>query len=84
MGQTERAEQIAKQLEDMNGNVRNCAFQVAVVYVGLRRYDVALDWLEKAWRTHQVHFPFARVEPRFRELHDKPRFKELIARVPVT
>lgn len=84
LGETERAEQVAKQLEGMNQNVRNCAFQVAVVYAGLRRYDVALDWLETAWRTHQVHFPFARVEPRFRELRDNPRFKALIARVPVT
>jgi tetratricopeptide (TPR) repeat protein len=84
LGETERAEAVARQLEDMNENVRNCAFQVAVVYVGLRRYDVALNWLEKAWKTHQVHFPFARVEPRFRELHDNPHFKALIARVPVT
>ncbi|HYO82908.1 MAG TPA: tetratricopeptide repeat protein, partial [Bryobacteraceae bacterium] len=84
MGQAQRAEAVALRLEKINANVRNCAFQVAVVYAGLRRNDVALNWLEQAWRTHQVHFPFARVEARFRELHNEPRFRALIARVPVT
>jgi tetratricopeptide (TPR) repeat protein len=79
-GQHQRAREIAQRLEHMNANVRNCAFQVAVVYAGLGEEDRALDWLEQAWRTHQVHFPFATVEYRFRDLRDHPRFRKLLAR----
>lgn len=80
-GQTDRAREVAERLEHMNANVRNCAFQVAVVYAGLGENDRALDWLERAWRTHQVHFPFAVVEYRFRDLRQHPRFRQLISRI---
>lgn len=81
MGQTERARQVASQLEHMNANLRNCAVQVAVVYAGLGEEKLALDWLETAWRTRQAHFPFAAVEYRFRDLHANMRFRELLSRV---
>jgi tetratricopeptide (TPR) repeat protein len=80
-GQRERALEVAARLERMNETVRNCAFQVAVVYAGAGERERALEWLERAWRTHQVHFPFAAVEPRFRTLRDDPRFRALLARV---
>jgi tetratricopeptide (TPR) repeat protein len=79
-GQHGRAKEIAERLEWITTNVRNCAFQVAVVYAGLGEHDRALDWLERAWRTRQMHFPFAAVEPRFRDLRENPRFRELLAR----
>jgi serine/threonine-protein kinase len=80
-GQRERSKHIARRLEQMNSTVRNCSYQVAVVYAGLGENDLALDWLERAWTTHQVHFPFAAVESRFRELRSNPRFQQLIGRV---
>lgn len=79
-GQRERAREVAQRLERMNANVRNCAFQVAVVYAGLGERDRALEWLERARETRQVHFPFASVEPRFRELRKDKRFQQLLAR----
>jgi tetratricopeptide (TPR) repeat protein len=79
-GQTERAREILQRLETLNATRRNCAFQVAVVYAGLGDDDRALDWLERAWRTRQVHFPFAVVEPRLRDLRKHPGFRELIAK----
>lgn len=80
-GQKEKAKEVAARLEQMNSTIRNCAFQVAMVYAGMGEDDLALDWLERAWRTHQVHFPFASVEYRFRELQKYPRFRQLLARV---
>ena len=62
----------------MNSTVRNCAFQVAVVYAGLGEDERALDWLETAWRTRQTHFPFAAAEYRLRKLHQNTRFRELL------
>lgn len=78
-GQTARAMQVLERLKLMNAIRRNCAFQVAVVYAGLGDHERALDWLERAWRTRQVHFPFAVVEPRFRCLRDEPRFQRLLS-----
>ena len=80
LGQTERAREIEQRLERINATRRNVAFQVAMVNVGLGDEDRALDWLERAWRTRQVHFPFAVVEPRFRELRKHPRFRQLLSR----
>jgi hypothetical protein len=79
-GQGDRAREVAKQLEHIHANVRNCAFQIAVVYAGLREEERALDWLERAWRTHQVHFPFVTVEHRFRDLRKHPRFRGMLTR----
>jgi tetratricopeptide (TPR) repeat protein len=83
-GQTRRAREIADRLEQINATRRNCAFQVAVVYAGLGETDRALGWLERAWRTRQVHFPFAAVEPRFRHLRSHPRFLQLLSNVGLT
>jgi tetratricopeptide (TPR) repeat protein len=80
-GQSARAREVLSRLEKMNSTVRNCAFQVAVVHAGLGEDKLALDWLERAWRTRQSHFPFASVEYRFRGLHSNPRFRELLNRV---
>ena len=83
-GQRERAEEIARQLETTNANVRKCAVQVATVYAGLREYDRAINWLERAWSSRQAHFPSVRIEDRFRGMRDDARFRSLIAKVPVT
>lgn len=80
-GRTDQAREVVRRLEQMNSTLRNCAFQVAVVYAGLGKQETTLAWLDRAWRTHQAHFPFAAVEPRFRGLHDNQRFRELISRV---
>jgi serine/threonine-protein kinase len=78
MRRRDLAMQVAHRLEDINANVRNCAFQIAVVYVGLGEEERALDWLDRALRTHQTHVPFAAVEHRFRSLHGHPRFRALL------
>ncbi|HEY7096206.1 MAG TPA: tetratricopeptide repeat protein [Terriglobales bacterium] len=81
LGKTEEAQSVLQKLITMNAEVRNCAFQVAVVYVGLGDYDRALDWLERALVTHQMHVPFLTVEPRFEPLRSSQRFRSLLGRV---
>lgn len=80
-GQTDQAKKVLARLEKINATIRNVSFQIAVVHVGLGDEKAALDWLERAWRTRQAHFPFAAVEYRFRSLHPNPRFRELLKRV---
>lgn len=81
LGRRDEAVSILKQLEDMNSNIRNCAFQIAIVHVGLGEHQQALDWLQRAYETHQAHFPFAGVESRFRHLHRYPKFHQLLGHI---
>jgi tetratricopeptide (TPR) repeat protein len=74
MGRRDEARAILQQLIEMNSRVRNCAFQVAVVYTGLGEYERALDWLEQAYKSHQMHVPFMTVEYRFEPLRHNERF----------
>ncbi len=72
MGRHEEARAIAERLEDMNTRIRNCAFQVAIVYAGMGEDKRALDWFERAYRTRQMAVPLAAVEYRFFSLHRYP------------
>jgi tetratricopeptide (TPR) repeat protein len=78
MGRWKEAQAIASQLEGMNARVRNCAFQVAVVYSGLQQHDKAIDWLEQAYRTKQAAVPSMAIEYRFQSLRHHPRFQAML------
>ncbi len=78
MGRRREAEAIAHQLEDMNARIRNCAFQIAIVYSGLREYEKAMRWLEQANRTKQAAVPSIAIEYRFRPLRQDPRFQAIL------
>lgn len=78
MGRRKEAQAIASQLEGMNARVRNCAFQVAVVYSGLQQHEKAINWLEQAYRTKQAAVPSMAIEYRFHSLRQHPRFQSLL------
>ena len=81
IGQPEEARSVLGQLLAMNTNLRNCAFQIAIVYAGLDESDKALDWLETAVRTRQAAVPRAVLEYRFQSLRQSPRFRALIQQI---
>jgi tetratricopeptide (TPR) repeat protein len=77
-GQPEEARRILERLEDLNSRVRNCAYQVAVVYTGLGEYERALDWLGQAHRTRQAQIPFMVVDSRLETLRGHSRFRTIV------
>ena len=81
MGRREEARAIAHRLEDRNTSVRNCAFQVAIVYAGIGEHKRALDWFEHAYRTRQMAVPLAAVEYRFLSLRKYPEFEAILKRL---
>ena len=81
MGRDEEARAVIRQLEDMNSRVRNCAFQVAIVYAGLGERHQTLEWLERAYRTRQMAVPLAAVEYRFRALRTHPQFVAILTQL---
>jgi tetratricopeptide (TPR) repeat protein len=56
------------------------AFGIAVVYIGLRDYDEAFAWLEKALEESSSRVYI--VGPLFEDLHRDPRFDRLWASRP--
>ena len=81
MGRREEARAIVSQLEGMNGRVRNCAFQIAIVYSGLQQQDKAIGWLEQACRTKQAAVPSLAIEYRLLSLHEDPRFQAMLTQL---
>jgi hypothetical protein len=49
-------------------------FYIGVVYAGLGKNDVAMDWLEKAYGDRSNGLVFLRVEPELDSLRTSPRF----------
>lgn len=66
-------------LEDLLAGRRHShdAFGIAVVYVGLRDYDQAFVWLEKALQENSARIYI--MDPLFSDLHRDPRFARLWA-----
>jgi tetratricopeptide (TPR) repeat protein len=80
-GRREEARSVARQLEKMNARIRNCAFQVAVVYAGLGEQKRALDWFERAYKTRQMAVPLAAIEYRLSPLRRDPRFEAIMSQL---
>jgi TolB-like protein/Tfp pilus assembly protein PilF len=56
-------------------------FQMAVVYVGLKDWDRAFEWLNKAVETRAWEVPLLKADPAFDSLRSDHRFAPLLERV---
>jgi len=54
---------------------------VALIYNGLGERDKTLAWLERGYRERDPKMVFLKVEPKWNNLGDDPRFQDLIRRV---
>jgi len=54
---------------------------IAVVYVGLRQKDRAMEWLEKAYEQRTDTLTYIKMEPRFDPLRSDPRFQDMLRRL---
>jgi tetratricopeptide (TPR) repeat protein len=52
-------------------------YYVAIVYAGLGKKDLAIDWLEKAFADRSNGLVFLKVEPELDDLRSSPRFASL-------
>jgi hypothetical protein len=53
----------------------------AEVYARLGQTDLALEWLEKAYRSRQHDLAFLKVNPQLDSLRSDPRFQDLLRRI---
>jgi TolB-like protein/DNA-binding winged helix-turn-helix (wHTH) protein/Tfp pilus assembly protein PilF len=56
-------------------------FYIAVVYLGLGKNELAMDWLEKAYTDRSNGLVFLKVEPELDPLRSNPRFLALQAKL---
>lgn len=57
------------------------AYNVALVYNSLDETDSALEWLEQAYEQRDPKMTFLKVEPKWNNLRDQPRFVDLMRRM---
>jgi hypothetical protein len=56
-------------------------FFIAVVYSALGEHESALQWLRTAVDDHEMEIPWLISEPQFFDMHEHPKFKNLVAEV---
>jgi len=56
-------------------------YYVAMVYNGLDERDKAIAWLERGYEQRHARMTFLKVEPKWNNLRDDPRFQDLLRRV---
>lgn len=56
-------------------------YHIALIYNGLDERDKTLELLERAFEQHSPRMVFLKVEPKWNNLRDEPRFQDLLLRV---
>jgi tetratricopeptide (TPR) repeat protein len=57
------------------------AYNIALIYNALDESEKALDWLEKAYQARDTKMTLLKVEPKWNNLRNEPRFVDLMRRM---
>ena len=79
-----RREEAEKQLAEVLEIAKQhyvCAYEIALVFAALGRKEEAFEWLEQALEDASDCLVFTKVDPRFVNLHDDPRYQDLLKKV---
>jgi eukaryotic-like serine/threonine-protein kinase len=57
------------------------SYNIAMVYNGLGKRDETLEWLERSYRERELRMVFLKGEPKWKNLRDDSRFRDLIRRI---
>ncbi len=80
-GEHEKALQMLKQLEDLEGRGVVWPFGFAIAHIALGNKDRAVDWLERSYREKDPNVFFIKVDPFFDPLRGDPRFEKLVDQI---
>ncbi len=80
-GNHAEALKLLAQLEGDSKKMYVSPFYVAIVYLGLGKNEVAMNWLEKAYADRSNGLVFLKVEPELDPLRTNPRFITLQSRL---
>jgi TolB-like protein/DNA-binding winged helix-turn-helix (wHTH) protein/Tfp pilus assembly protein PilF len=76
-GNREEAQRLLAQLMGQSKSQYVSPYYIAMVYLGLGKNDVAMNWLEKAYADRSNGLVFLKVEPELDPLRSNPRFISL-------
>jgi tetratricopeptide (TPR) repeat protein len=76
-GQRDKALNILEELNQLASQRFVSPYCQALVYLGLREDDKALDWLEKAYEEGSIWLDWLKVDPLYDPLRSTPRFQVL-------
>jgi len=79
-GDTDRAAAVVRELEEFLPRGFG-AESMAKTYVGLKQYERAIDYLEKAYELRSTDMVYVAVDPKFDPLRSHPRFQVLLQRM---
>ncbi|MGH7325549.1 MAG: protein kinase domain-containing protein [Candidatus Rokuibacteriota bacterium] len=80
-GRTEEASGIVEQLRARAAQEYVPAAFIALVYIALRRFDEAFEWLEKAFADHSILMTMLQVDPLLDPVRGDARFEALVRKV---
>ncbi|MBO0856858.1 MAG: winged helix-turn-helix domain-containing protein [Chloracidobacterium sp.] len=80
-GDKSKAHEIIRELESISINSYVSPTAMAVIYAGLDEKDMALEYLEEAYRERCNNLVFINAQPTFDNLRPDPRFTKLIQRM---
>ena len=56
-------------------------YSVGLYYSGIGQKEEALNWLERAYNSHDSQLCFLKIEPMFKTLHGDPKYEELLRKI---
>lgn len=86
VGEPNKMNEIIKILEDRsNASLVGVspAYHLALIYSHKGDTEKAFEWLENAYRTHEIEMYHLKTDPPFESLHEDPRWNEMLEKVGV-
>ena len=80
LGRTNEALQMLNTLETIARDRYVPPYAMAQVHLGLRHWDAAMEWLERAYDARDVHLILLPVDPKWNLVRDHTRFVALLKR----
>jgi eukaryotic-like serine/threonine-protein kinase len=80
VGETKKANDVLKKLEDLATRRYVPSYLIARVYLGFGNHDRVFELMEKAREERYGYLAYLEVEPMFDVIRNDPRFEELIRR----
>lgn len=80
-GSRKRAQELLAELKQLSKKRYVSAYDMAVIYSGLREPDQAFAWLEKAYQDREGSLVYLKVEPWLDPIRSDRRFAELVRSV---
>ncbi|MGD9564060.1 MAG: winged helix-turn-helix domain-containing tetratricopeptide repeat protein [Pyrinomonadaceae bacterium] len=80
-GNTAEARAVLEELLKFSPVRRTPSYSIALIYNALDESDRAMAWLEIGYEHHDPNMTFLKVEPKWNNLRNKPRFIDLMKRM---